>query len=186
MTILCKFEDFPSPSWNDMPIYEFYCESCNTIFSFFSRRIDTETVPGCPRCDATQLSRQVSMFATIGRAQEDEDQLAGLDETKMEAAMESLMRESESMDENDPKQMAALMRSFSERTGINLGDTMEEAIARLENGEDPEQVEQDMGDLMEGDELDFSLLHKKARTAPAPPRRDETLYDLHPDSGSHR
>jgi hypothetical protein len=39
---------------------------------------------------------------------------------------------------------------------------------------------------MEGDELDFSLLHKKARTAPAPPRRDETLYDLHPDSGSHR
>jgi hypothetical protein len=82
--------------------------------------------------------------------------------------------------------MAALMRSFSERTGINLGDSMEEAIARLEKGEDPEQVEQDMGDLMEGDELDFSLLHKKARTAPAPPRRDETLYDLHPDSGSHR
>jgi putative FmdB family regulatory protein len=75
-----------------MPIYEFYCESCNTIFSFFSRRIDTETVPGCPRCAAPELSRQVSMFATIGRASEDEDQLAGLDETKMGASQHPWMK----------------------------------------------------------------------------------------------
>ncbi|MCK4728291.1 MAG: zinc ribbon domain-containing protein, partial [Desulfobacterales bacterium] len=33
-----------------MPIYEFYCEDCNTIFNFFSRSVNTTKRPPCPRC----------------------------------------------------------------------------------------------------------------------------------------
>lgn len=121
------------------------------------------------------------MFATIGKASEDDDQLGGLDENKMEQALESLMRESEGINEDDPKQMATLMRTFSERTGINLGDNMEEAISRMEQGEDPEQVEKEMGELLDGDDFSFDSMKKKALSRRAKPRHDETLYDLHPN-----
>jgi putative FmdB family regulatory protein len=163
-----------------MPIYEFYCRDCNTIFNFFSRRIDTDTQPRCPDCGKADLERQVSMFSTIGKAREEDEQLGGLDENKMEQALESLMRESEGINEDDPKQMASLMRKFSDRTGIDLGENMEEAISRMEQGEDPEQIEKDMGDLLDGDDISFASMQKKALSARAKPRHDETLYDLHP------
>ncbi len=164
-----------------MPIYEFYCSDCNTIYNFYSKRIDTETRPDCPKCDRSELARQVSMFATIGKASEDDDQLAGIDESKMEQALDSLMRESENINEDDPKQMATLMRKFTDRTGINLGDNMEEAISRMEKGEDPDQIENEMGDLLDGDDFSFEMMKKKAMSKAAPPSHDETLYDLHPE-----
>jgi putative FmdB family regulatory protein len=165
-----------------MPIYEFYCDHCNIIFNFLSRRIDTDTVPPCPKCSREGLERRVSTFATIGKAKENsDDPLAGLDESKMERAFESLMREAEGMNEEDPRQMAALMRKFTDKTGISLGGSMEEAISRLEAGEDPEQVEREMGDLLGGED-DFSLeaLKKRVVAGRKLPTHDETLYELKP------
>ena len=163
-----------------MPIYEFFCSDCNTIYNFYSKRIDTETKPACPKCGRSELERQVSMFATIGKASEEDDQFAGIDETKMEQALDSLMRESENINEDDPKQMATLMRKFTERTGMSLGDNMEEAISRMEKGEDPEQIEKEMGDLMDEDDFSFEAIKKRALTK-RPPSHDDTLYDLHPE-----
>ena len=161
-----------------MPIYEFYCSDCNTIYNFYSKRIDTKTRPACPKCGLSELERQVSMFATIGKANEEDDQFAGIDESKMEQALDSLMRESENINEDDPKQMATLMRKFTERTGMSLGDNMEEAISRMEKGEDPEQIEKEMGDLMDEDDFSFEAIKKKALSK-RPPIHDDTLYDLH-------
>ena len=123
----------------------------------------------------------MSTFATIGKAKEDDgnDPLAGMDESKMEQAFEGLMRDAEGMNEDDPRQMANLMRRFSEKTGLSLGDQMEEAIARMESGEDPEQIEQEMGDLMDSDDA-FSLeaMKKKIQTGPKPLVYDDKLYEL--------
>lgn len=163
-----------------MPIYEFFCDHCNVIFNFLSSRIDTITIPLCPQCGKEKLERQISSFATIGKAKEASDHaFAGLDESKMEQAFQSLMRDAEGINEEDPKQMAALMRKFSDKTGINLGDSMEEAISRMEAGEAPEQVEQQMGDLLGGEE-DFSLdaLKKKVVAGRKKPIHDEKLYEL--------
>jgi len=164
-----------------MPIYEFLCPDCNTIFNFFSSRINTDKRPDCPKCGRKELDRQMSTFVTIGKAKEEggDDPLAGLDETKMEQAFEGLMRDAEGMNEDDPRQMAALMRKFSDKTGISMGDQMEEALSRMEAGEDPDQIEQEMGDLLESDEA-FSLetLKKKVRSGPKPPGHDEKLYEL--------
>lgn len=164
-----------------MPIYEFYCQDCNTIFNFFSPRISTDKQPDCPRCGRKKIKRMLSTFATIGRAREgdDSDPLASMDEAKMEQALAGLMREAGHLNEEDPRQMANLMRKFSQKTGISLGDHMEEALSRLEAGEDPDTVERDMGDLLEG-ENPFSLdeLRKKGRGGPKVPNRDETLYEL--------
>nr|WP_320012101.1 zinc ribbon domain-containing protein [uncultured Desulfobulbus sp.] len=163
-----------------MPIYEFFCDDCNTVFNFFSQRPNTEKRPACPKCGRPELQKMMSTFATIGKAREDDgdDPFAGLDESKMEQAMASLMREAENVNEDDPRQVAQLMRTFADKTGLNLGDSMEEAIARMESGEDPDQIEREMGDLLEGDEP-FSLeaMKKKVR-GKRPPIHDETLYDL--------
>jgi putative FmdB family regulatory protein len=165
---------------NAMPIYEFFCKDCNTIFNFFSSRINTHKRPDCPRCGRKRLEKMMSSFAVIGKAKEEgEDPLTGLDESKMERAFEGLMRDAEHLNEDDPRQMATLMRKFSDKTGISLGEQMEEAIARMEAGEDPDQIERDMGDLLDGDDA-FSLegLKKKVRPAPRAPARDEKLYEL--------
>lgn len=163
-----------------MPIYEFYCDHCNVIFNFFSGRIDTTTVPACPQCGKEKLDRRISTFATIGKAKDNSDDMfSGLDESKMEQAFHSLMRDAEGVNEQDPKQMAALMRKFSDKTGISLGDSMEEAISRMEAGEDTEQVEREMGDLL-GSEEDFNLdvFKKKVAAGRKSPFHDERLYEL--------
>ncbi len=164
-----------------MPIYEFFCNDCNTIFNFFSSRPNTEKQPNCPMCGKKQLQKMMSTFATIGKAKETDhdDPLAGLDESKMEQVLSGLMREAEHMNEDDPRQMATLMRKFANKTGLSLGGSMEEAIARMEAGEDPEQIEQEMGDLMDTDEP-FSLeaMKKRAQSGLRRPIRDERLYEL--------
>lgn len=165
-----------------MPIYEFYCQQCHTIFSFFSRTINTSKIPSCPRCKTPELSRQMSSFAITGRAKEDDDGLDDLpfDEGKMEKAMAMLATEAENINEDDPRQGANLMRKLTDMTGLEMGPAMQEALQRMEQGEDPEKIEAEMGDLLEGEDP-FLLPGQKARRSAArarPPRRDETLYDL--------
>ncbi|BBO86377.1 cytochrome c [Desulfosarcina ovata subsp. sediminis] len=164
-----------------MPIYEFYCPDCNTLFNFFSRRINTDKQPDCPKCKTRKLERQMSAFAFTGKAKEsgDEDDLP-FDESKMEKAMQMLSSEAERIDEDDPRQAADLMRKLTDMTGMELGAGMEEALRRMERGDDPEQVEAEMGDLLESEDP-FILPEKKGQggraTRPAP-IKDETLYDL--------
>lgn len=121
----------------------------------------------------------MSSFATIGKAREDRGEVfAGLDEAKMERAFGALMREAENVGEDDPRQMAALMRKFTSGTGLNLGGSMEEALSRMEAGEDPEQIEKEMGDLLSEDTLNLEMVKKGTARASRPPLRDETLYEL--------
>ena len=163
-----------------MPIYEFFCDDCNMIFSFFSKSVNTKKRPICPKCRKKKLSRQISMFAITGKAKEDSDlDDLPIDESKMEQAMGMLAGEAERMNQEDPRQAANLMRKLSDMTGLKLGPGMEEALSRMEKGEDPEKVEAEMGDLLE--EEPFILPEKKATSSSAKrpaPTRDETLYDL--------
>ena len=123
----------------------------------------------------------MSTFATIGKAGKDQDDMmAGMDESRMEEAFGSLMQEAEGMNEEDPRQMATLMRKFTEKTGMNLGDTMEEAISRMEKGEDPDLIEKEMGDRLDGDDLfSFEGMKQKALSGTKEtPGHDEKLYKL--------
>ncbi len=162
-----------------MPIYEFYCDQCNVIFNFLSPRVNTSKIPDCPRCGEPDLAKQISTFATIGKAKEEsEDPFAGFDESKMEHAFESLMKEAGNVNEDDPRQMATLMRKFTSQTGMQLGDSMEEAISRMEAGEDPEQVEREMGDQISEDDFSLDAMKKKVLKRQEKPVHDEKLYEL--------
>ncbi len=165
-----------------MPIYEFYCKQCHTIFNFFSGTVNTEKVPDCPRCKNVTLERKMSMFACTGKAEEKNAGMDDLpiDEGKMEKAMQMLEKEAGQINEDDPRQAANLMRRLSDMTGIQLGDGMNEALNRLENGEDPDSIEAQMGDLLENEDP-FILPETKGKpvkSRPVTPHVDETLYDL--------
>jgi len=43
-----------------MPIYEFYCEPCHTIYNFFSRSVNTGKRPACPKCGQGELVERYS------------------------------------------------------------------------------------------------------------------------------
>ena len=164
-----------------MPIYEFYCDDCNTIFNFFSKTINTAKKPRCPQCGVKTLERRMSMFAVTGRAGEQgESEDLPFDESKMEQAMRMLSGEAEKINEDDPRQAANLMRKLTDMTGMKLGDGMQEALSRMERGEDPDKIEAEMGDLLEGEDP-FLMPAKKSGaglSAKAQPVRDEKLYDL--------
>jgi putative FmdB family regulatory protein len=164
-----------------MPVYEFICEKCHTIYQFFSRTINTTKIPNCPHCNNTELERVASTFAATSGTSDNEssgEDLPQIDEAKMEKAMASLAKEAGRIDEDDPCQAANLMRKLTKETGIKLGSGMEEALSRMEKGEDPEKIEQEMGDLLESEEpLLFEDQKKMSQSKPRV-NRDETIYDL--------
>jgi len=160
-----------------MPIYEFLCEVCNRIYSFHSFKVETEKVPACPKCGATDLHRVPSRFGVVASAKQPADDGgdgAGLDDPRVEREMMRFAAELENMDENDPRAMAAAVRRMTEIAGEPVTPAMEEMIRRLEAGEDPEQVEDDLGDALEeemGDEGGGGF-------GGAPPTRDEGIYPM--------
>ncbi len=169
-----------------MPVYEFYCPHCHMIFNFLSRKINTQDTPRCPRCSNKDMSRKVSIFSVISRAKreekgEEEDPfsrlLSQMDESRLEKVIASLSREAEKMDEEDPRAMAGLIKKLFDSTGIKLSDAMEEALRRMEAGEDMEKIEEDMGEVLEDEEAIFDL-KKKRLSRLLPPREDETLYEM--------
>jgi len=139
-----------------MPIYEFYCSHCHRVFNFLSRAVDTDKTPACPRCRRGDLARRASAFAiSKGRKEETKPDAPepDFDEARLERAMQALAGEMDSLDENDPRQGAHLMRKLFDATGMPVGGGMEEALRRMEAGEDPEKIEEDMGDVFEQDPL---------------------------------
>ncbi|NEV60845.1 FmdB family zinc ribbon protein [Thiorhodococcus minor] len=174
-----------------MPVYEFYCPDCHTIYNFFSRRVDTQTRPMCPSCGRPELDRQASLFAiSSGRADGDDaagddDLPPGMDEEKLMSAMASMAGELEHLDDEDPKQAALAMRKLFQASGLKMGDAMSEAIRRMEAGEDPDQIDAELGDALEqedpfsagGGKQTIEAL-KQMRRDLLPPKRDETWYPL--------
>ncbi len=174
-----------------MPIYEFYCRDCHTVYSFFSNRVDTETRPSCPRCQRPELERKPSRFATLEHAGKDDagapNPLDALEDPRMEAAMEQLMHEMEGQEEDgdtaeDPRQMGHFLRRFSELSGLQLSDRMQDMMQRLERGDDPDALEAELGEPPEDDADALSELFQLKKRALAhrrkTPKVDETLYFL--------
>jgi len=165
-----------------MPVYEFYCPDCHMIFNFFSRGINTEARPDCPRCGRKKIERQISIFAISKNRGEEDDFMPDIDESRLEQAMMSMASEIENIDEEDPRQAAAMMRKLMSATGMDMGGPMEEAISRMEAGEDPDKIEEEMGDLLEGDDLFKNMGKGKGltnlRKKYLRPAVDDTLYEL--------
>jgi putative FmdB family regulatory protein len=144
-----------------MPIYEFACPKCRKIFSFLSKRISPDRLPVCPKCGNKKLEKQLSSFAftkgakepaATGGAGDDADgPMPDFDDPRVARAMSEMERDIEHMDENNPKHMAHMMKKMKEiMPAGTVPKELDIAIKRLEAGEDPEKIEEDMGEALSG------------------------------------
>jgi len=140
-----------------MPIYEYYCKKCNTIFNFYSKTFSVEKEPVCPRCEG-DLNKHVSSFA-FGQNMKGPDSLPM--STKM---LDDGMKRLKAHDSKNPEDAAHLRKKFSKMMGVNFEEGKKKSDSVLE----AEQEERSIG--VEGkpisDEHDV------------PPEIDETLYEI--------
>jgi putative FmdB family regulatory protein len=169
-----------------MPIYEFACPKCRVIFSFLSKRVNPRHDPACPKCGGKRMIKQMSRFAMPKGAKEPgadagpaDDPGSGpdFDDPRVMRAMSDLERDMEHLDENNPRHVAHLMKKMKDvMPPGTMPKEMDIAIKRLEAGEDPEKIEEDMGDvlgdLMGGPEGEDSAGHGGGGYS-----RDSGLYD---------
>jgi putative FmdB family regulatory protein len=126
-----------------MPIYEYRCSHCRRSFSFLVRNVAAHRVPACPRCAHRALVRSLSRFAAPASGRSGGEPGPAGDET------------------DDPRVLGRMMRDMAGQTGEPVEPEMDEMIRRLESGEDPEAIENQMGE-----------------DGPGPvPGGDDTLYD---------
>lgn len=172
-----------------MPIYEFFSPDTNRIYSFFARSLSLATaIPRCPDDPQARMERLVSRFAVTGRAREKSDaDSSEAPDPAMERMMAEMEREMSIMDDQnpDPRQLGRLMRKMTEATGKKMPEQVEQMLRRLEGGEDPESLEEEFGDALDGmgddmfggeDEEGPSKLRAALRRKR--PARDPKLYEL--------
>lgn len=139
-----------------MPIYEYACPKCRVIFNFLSKRVTPEKPPVCPKCGNKKMRKQMSRFAMTRRMKDEgqggeggEEGMPDFDDPKIVRAMNELERDMQHMDENNPRHMAHMMRKMKEMLPAGtMPKEIDIAIKRLEAGEDPEKIEEDMGDVL--------------------------------------
>lgn len=138
-----------------MPIYEYYCSTCNTIYQFLIRGSRKAEDLRCPKCRKGDLERVMSQFSTTSSKSGSDDAIAS---------------EMADIDESDPRAMARAVRRMADEMGEDLGPELEHALGRLESGEDPEKIEQELEEMGFGEEDGPGNM-----SAPSPDR-DPGLY----------
>jgi putative FmdB family regulatory protein len=173
-----------------MPIYEYGCPRCRKLLQFWVAASRRHERPTCPHCGRKDLDRVPSRFGVIRGGSKEEpaapgpgadpaggpggdpfDKMSPAQRERAEREMMSLMEKAGSLDESDPRQLGAFMRRMTEVTGMDMEPGMGEAIRRLEAGEDPEKVEEQMGDVLgeggSGGDAGYGSYS-----------RDDAIYDL--------
>ena len=133
-----------------MPIYEYYCPENHTVYQFYAKTLaQGRNVPKCPDNPNYTMRRILSPFAVTGGGKQSEETApaapAGADDARMEAAMGAMEREFAGVDENDPRAMGRMLRRMAEITGEKIDGVMEEAVRKLEEGADPDAMEEQLG-----------------------------------------
>ena len=187
-----------------MPIYEYYCPDNHTIYQFYAKTLSQgQTIPRCPDNANFRMKKLVSAFAITSGGAKDEaaekappagDSGDPAEDARMEAAMNAMEGEFANVDENDPRAMARMMRRMSELTGEKIEGEMEEVVRKLEEGADPDSLEEQLGGDESGagdpygDEMgmgagpggptpDPKEPRHRFKIRRAAPRRDPKLYD---------
>lgn len=172
-----------------MPIYEYYCPDNNTIYQFFAKTLaQGRKVPPCPDNPKFRMEKIVSAFAVTKGAKEPAaapDGAGSGEDARLDAAMQAMESEFSGVDENDPKAMGRMMRRMAELSGEKMDAEMEEMVRKLEEGADPEALEDqlgggdgeaDDGEGPEGPPADPKEGRHRFRARRAP-IRDPKLYD---------
>lgn len=179
-----------------MPIYEFACPDCRVLYNFFSRRINTSTVPNCPKC-GKPLSKQISLFQAKSGTGKDPDPWGmandgcdddfanapdfNVNDERVAGAIEELGTKIDRMDDTDTEGAAKLMQEFSQKSGVKFSKDVNEALNRMAAGDDGDDVAATLGDALSSDNPFDTSLPTGTESAPkreTPFTKDPTLYEM--------
>ncbi|MCJ7513675.1 MAG: zinc ribbon domain-containing protein, partial [Anaerolineales bacterium] len=121
-----------------MPTYDYGCMDCRKRASIYQTYADYGTQPvSCPKCGSANLKRLINRVRVV---------------RSEESRMDSLSDPSDwdSVDEDDPRAMAHMMRRMGQEMGEDLPPEFDEVVDRMEAGEDPDQIEKDFPELASG------------------------------------
>jgi putative FmdB family regulatory protein len=124
-----------------MPIYEYKCAECSRRVSLFfpSFNIAEERIAAgetkCPRCGSPKLTR---LMSRVYSHRADDDSLDDLPD-----GGDMLP---EGLDDEDPRAIARWARRMKDSMGddMDMGPEFDQALARIEAGEDPDKVMEDI------------------------------------------
>jgi putative FmdB family regulatory protein len=117
-----------------MPNYDFRCLNCRRRFDIFLTYAEYGTKPvACPHCHSANVQRRINKV-----------RVARTDASRLEsiASPENM----EGLDE-DPRALGRMMREMRGEIGEEMGPEFDEVVSRLESGQSPDQIEQDLPDL---------------------------------------
>ncbi len=135
-----------------MPIYEYRCGRCSRVLSFLVRNVRAHRTPACPKCGAKEMTRVLSQFAALsGESKssdgpDDHSPFEGGDEPEGMPDLSAL----EGLDEKDPRSLGRALRKMARETGEKMDPEMDEICRRLESGEDPEKIEENLDEALGG------------------------------------
>ena len=136
------------------------------------------------------MQKLLSAFAVVGGGPKRDDAAPEApgkadfpDDNRMEAAMGELEREFSNVDENDPRAMGRMMRRMADLTGEGIDGPMEEVVRKLEEGADPDSLEEDLGGDPEGGvpaptAPEARGARRSTRARRTAPVRDPKLYEF--------
>jgi putative FmdB family regulatory protein len=156
-----------------MPIYEYRCDDCRRRVSLFYQSIALAEAQAdaarCPHCGGAHLSRLVSRF-NVGRPAQtpaydpdttsfdadsaDYSENSGFPGMEEHGGMGALDGVEDTimpgLDEDDPRSIARWARQMQSQSGEDLGPEFNSALSRIESGEDPDRVLEDMEPALAG------------------------------------
>jgi putative FmdB family regulatory protein len=139
-----------------MPIYEYKCGECGRRVSIFFPSFsaaESRTAAGenrCPRCGSPTLTRLMSRVYTIKGDDASINDLSDDTDTLLDG-----------LDESDPRSIARWARRMKDNMGedLDMGPEFDHALARIEAGEDPDKVMEDIDvDALGGPGMDDAAL----------------------------
>jgi putative FmdB family regulatory protein len=172
-----------------MPLYEFYCEPCHVVFTFRSARVDTVTVPACPQCGKA-LKREVSAFShsVRGNAQDTSESGAAGEgaSDRMDRVLSQMGERMQVLedDDADPREAVKVMKALASAGGLHFNKEVQEAMARIEAGEDPEKIDEEFSEVLDAENPFADGDAEAGKTGEGllrrlrGPKRDPRWYDL--------
>jgi len=143
-----------------VPIYEYRCHDCRRRVSIFFRSVAAASAPQCPRCGGTNLERLFSRVvvrrgsARSGHEVADDAWDAGDDAGDVGESPFDLGDVPGLDDDADPREIARWTREMSASLGEPLDPELDQALADIERGADPEEVLDRVADADLDDPLD--------------------------------
>ena len=112
-----------------MPIYEYRCQSCSQVSSFFTRSIGSLLSPVCKQCQGTDMVRQMSRFVQV-RGQTSSKQ--GLSGSSGGAGLDYY---------RNPRNIGRNVEESFSRHGLDIPETVRETIDAARDGQLPKGLD---------------------------------------------